>query len=208
MFIYCLQCKKQTTNPKFCSRSCSVSYNNKGRVRDDASRKKTSDSLKSLSVPYTKINQCVECKKYFPIKSRNNRETKTCSSLCCKRLLSKKASENLSKRDRRNTGRGRKSYMEQSFENWLLMHNFTEFQTEVKFKNHDTNKTYFADFVFPSLSLIIELDGTQHRNTKLQDSIRDAYISEHYGYFILRISHADYQKKNKIDLVKKLLNIA
>ena len=30
----CLNCNKVTENPKFCSRSCSVSYNNKGRIKN------------------------------------------------------------------------------------------------------------------------------------------------------------------------------
>ena len=30
---YCLECGKETTNPKFCSRSCSARYNNKKRKK-------------------------------------------------------------------------------------------------------------------------------------------------------------------------------
>lgn len=33
MSIECLQCKKQTTNPKFCSSSCSATYSNSRRKR-------------------------------------------------------------------------------------------------------------------------------------------------------------------------------
>ena len=33
MIIYCLHCKTTTTNNKFCSKSCSASYNNKGKRR-------------------------------------------------------------------------------------------------------------------------------------------------------------------------------
>lgn len=30
----CKECKEETKNPKFCSRSCSATYNNKGKVRN------------------------------------------------------------------------------------------------------------------------------------------------------------------------------
>lgn len=33
MTIYCITCNIQTVNPKFCSRSCSAKFNNKGKRR-------------------------------------------------------------------------------------------------------------------------------------------------------------------------------
>jgi 5-methylcytosine-specific restriction endonuclease McrA len=42
----CLNCESPTTNPKFCSSSCSAKYNNRGRKRSEASRKKVADALR------------------------------------------------------------------------------------------------------------------------------------------------------------------
>jgi len=41
----CLNCNKETTNPKFCSKSCSASYNNKRRRHTIETKRKISKSL-------------------------------------------------------------------------------------------------------------------------------------------------------------------
>ena len=115
--------------------------------------------------------------------------------------------QRLMKRENRNNyGRGKKSYLELSFESWLNKKNIS-YETEKAFKNHITNKNYFADFVFEDKKLIIELDGTQHLKTINEDKIRDNYILEKYGYNVLRITHDEYKKKSKINLVCELLNV-
>ena len=51
--MYCLNCQKYTSNPKFCSRSCAASLNNKGRTRN-----------------LPKARQCKKCgKDYFKSRS-------------------------------------------------------------------------------------------------------------------------------------------
>jgi transposase-like protein len=45
---YCKHCNTQTTNPKFCSKSCSASFNNKNRKRTEESKQKTSLKIKEL----------------------------------------------------------------------------------------------------------------------------------------------------------------
>ena len=66
--------------------------------------------------------------------------------------------QRLMKRENRNNyGRGKKSYLELSFESWLNKKNIS-YETEKAFKNHITNKNYFADFVFEDKKLIIELN--------------------------------------------------
>lgn len=50
----CVKCGNKTNNPKFCSKSCSASFNNKKRIRTKESKRKTSESLKKLGLkrPY------------------------------------------------------------------------------------------------------------------------------------------------------------
>ena len=163
-----------------------------------------------ISISYTfgngrrcKVSFCKVCGVVI-----KNEHRVTCSKECYRKNHSAMASERISKAEnRKNLGRHRRSYMEQSFEAWLTNHSAPEFSTEKSFKNHDIKKTYFADFYFPGLNLIIELDGTQHRKTVEADAIRDAYIKSYYGITVIRISHQEYQKGSRIDEVKKLLGL-
>jgi very-short-patch-repair endonuclease len=201
----------------FCNHSCSATYNNKRKKpRTEESKKKTSDSVKAWQkinnykrvvngkkVMMCKVSFCIVCGKCIP-----NEHRKTCSKECFSKNQAKNMSERLSKAEnRKNIGRHRKSYMEQSFETWLIDNSAPEFVTEKSFKNHDLKKTYFADFYFPSLNLIIELDGTQHRNTVEADTIRDEYINAFYGITVFRIPHKEYQSGSKIEQVKQMLGI-
>lgn len=83
--------------------------------------------------------------------------------------------------NRKNLGRGKKSWLEITFENYLNENKITGWETEKQFWNDDLNKNYFPDFIFESSKLIIELDGTQHRKTVLNDSIRDIWFNN-LGY--------------------------
>lgn len=68
---------------------------------------------------------------------------------------------------------------------------------------------YFADFYFPTLDLIIELDGTQHntKSAKEYDRERDHYISTNYSIQIVRISHKEYVSKQRVSEIGALLGI-
>jgi very-short-patch-repair endonuclease len=105
-----------------------------------------------------------------------------------------------------NRGRHKRSWLESSFQHWLS-ENFSHIhhETEFPFKRYDQQKTYFADFYFPSLNLIIELDGTQHENTKDYDLDRDLYISSNYNVKVIRISYSEYISKHRIDEIQNLL---
>lgn len=108
---------------------------------------------------------------------------------------------------KKNRGRGKKSYLEISFEKWLNTHfPNIEYIPEYPVKRHDMVKTYFGDFYFPSKNLIIELDGTQHNSTTEYDQDRDAYITNTYGIQIFRISHKEYINQSKIDTVINMLS--
>ena len=54
------------------------------------------------------------------------------------------------------------SYLERSFEHWLLKIDFTNYIKNKTFRCD--KKIYFGDFYFPSKNLLIELDGKT--NTK------------------------------------------
>lgn len=206
---HCLKCSKETNNPKFCSRSCSVTFNNAIRIRTQEYKENLSKLFKHhpayqkqcVYPPKPKI--CVVCSKYHI-----HVQGKTCSDDCYKTLRSNQQSEILKTRvTRTNYGRGKKSYLERSFENWANSYNL-KFESEIPFKNDLLNKTYFADFVFNDYKLIIELDGTQHRNTVEQDAIRDLYILSNYNYYVLRISHSEYIHKTKLPILKLIFNLA
>jgi very-short-patch-repair endonuclease len=220
----CLRCDTAiayhcSTVNKFCSKSCAGIYNNQ---RKDWSTIKTGP--KSCETPtlqkskaqrkyvrrigeqrsiYTKIKQCDICQKYHP------GIRKTCSKECQNQLLSQKMKKLIQDghNPNKNRGRHKRSWLETSFEDWLTQNNVKNYITEQPFKRLDQVKTYFADFYFPELSLIIELDGTQHKRTQEYDQERDRYISSAYNVEIIRISHKEYIQKTKLSLVENKLGI-
>lgn len=204
----CHFCTSNTTNPKFCNSSCAAFFNNDRRkVRSSTSRDKTRNALKAYRSTeafreqhplYTRIAliTCPQCSitKYISHPS-GKRVNKYCSKLCQLAAASERTSAWLKQTENRNNlGRGKKSYLESSFEAWLASINITDFTTETKFYNESLKKTYFVDFLFPQKRLIIELDGTQHRNTVDSDKIRDAFLYNQ-GYEVIRITHKQYREK-------------
>lgn len=106
---------------------------------------------------------CPVCGELFMNSRFLRKKSKTCSVSCKKNLQSKLASARLAKTENRlNLGRHKKSYLENSFENWLKQENI-DFETEVHYRNTELNKSYYVDFLFRDKKLVIELDGTQHR---------------------------------------------
>jgi very-short-patch-repair endonuclease len=98
------------------------------------------------------------------------------------------------------------SYMERTFEEWLIQHGITNFNKEHHFFNPHLNKHYFVDFMFPELMLIIELDGDHHKLLIEQDAIRDAYLLS-IGYNIIRINQREYRHQLKLQQVSDALGI-
>lgn len=208
---HCLQCNAEMSYDKrsnqFCSHSCSATYTNSRR---DYTKIKTGPKKGYIPhrhyekhPPYTKISQCIICNKSHP------KTGKTCSTQCKSHLLSKSIKSAIfnGHDPKRNRGRHKRSWLETSFESWLLENKITDFITEQPFKRHDQVKTYFVDFYFPKINLIIELDGTQHKNTQEYDQQRDQYISDRYNLEIIRISHKEYQQKTKLPLIQVKLGI-
>lgn len=217
----CKQCNKklQETNSiifnKFCSSSCAAKYNNKRRVRSEESKRKISKIMKGINKlnqppPYTEIKygDCEWCGTPFLWNSITKGSKRFCSADCTHKYIGKKTSIRLSNpANRINYGRGRKSYMEDTFMKWLDKNGIKNYHMEYHIKNEELNKNYYVDFFFPDLNLIVELDGTQHERTKIQDSIRDQYIKRTYNYTVLRISIHEYIKKTKMDYIKSILGI-
>ena len=218
----CKQCNnkieynKRNLN-KFCSQSCGAIYSNNtkdwSKIRTGPIPKIKSPKIKlprgrkKKIKPVNKIKSCIICSTSFTMKYDSN--GRTCSKLCHSKFLSNNAKERIYNgfNPNNNRGRGKKSYMEDSFEKWLLENNITNFKTEEPFKHLNTIKTYFVDFYFPDKNLIIELDGTQHKYTVEKDKERDDYISSTYGMKIIRISHKEYTKQLRIHEIKNILGI-
>ena len=97
--------------------------------------------------------------------------------------------------NRKNLGRHKRSWMELTFEDYLRYNGITGWDTEVHFWNEDLRKNYFPDFIFEEKKLIIELDGTQHRKTVEQDTVRDLWFSSK-GYKVIRVPVEEFKKRH------------
>ena len=83
----CAQCDKNFITVdkirKFCSKSCSASYNNKRKIVSEETKEKIKNTLRKTSnyAPYIKIEykNCLMCNKFF-CSQKNGR--KVCSKLC------------------------------------------------------------------------------------------------------------------------------
>ena len=199
---------------KFCNHSCSCTYHNQHRSVSSIRKQrnsllKTNASKKIYNHPKTPkvIKECAIC---F---TKHIGAGKTCSATCKHKLNSasmKTAIRTGKHNPRINRGRHKRSYLETSFEEWLIEHEVTDYITEYKVNRYDETgkyeKTYYIDFYFPGLQLGIELDGTQHKLTAEKDADRDQYLGR-LNIEILRVSHAEYIAGTKIDLVRDKLGI-
>lgn len=210
----CLQCSKLITSPhgkKFCTQSCAARYNNTRRpTRTPESKQKTAIAThnRHITTPkpqYTAISQCVWCHKWFPGKRR------TCSNACCRAHKSNYQSTRL-KTDseyRRKLGTGHKSFMEASFEGWVQAnYPHLPMSTQHPFRNNKQHGYFYADFYFPTLHLVIELDGTQHNTPDNQayDAQRDHHLLNCHGVNVVRITSREYRQQLRVDEIRQLLS--
>lgn len=208
----CLECDApipfESKENSFCDRSCSASYFNKGKVHSEESRRKRSKSLLRQEKIVTP-KRCTICGSFHAFSGD------TCSKNCKSQLLSEKLKE--AHKEGRHLGnkyrsRNSPSYLERSFKEWIDS-NYPELLYEVEksvsiFIDEKYFKTFYLDFFFPDLDLCIELDGSQHELSKEYDEIRDSLIESHHGIHVYRISHKEYQSKEKIDEVRRILTKA
>lgn len=204
---HCKECGDPIyTNLKtFCSTSCSATFNNKARPERGVQSGPAKGSKPSTYVPYTKVDQCSVCHKYFKQTASNK---KTCSTLCKNGLLSQGMKQRITNgfNPNQHRGRNKRSYLEQSFSGWLAVQfPLLDVKCEAPFRRMDMTKTYFADFYFPTLRLVIELDGSQHNDTVEYDTERDSYIQQVYGVRVVRISHREYTQQTRVGEITELL---
>lgn len=199
----CVVCDKVFTSSsakaKYCSKSCS---NKKSRGHSGIGR--------GNGKQYCQISfhDCLTCgSKIIHALAKSKSKRKTCSQQCQTMYMSRIQSERLSKTENRtNLGRHKKSYLEASFEKWLIEKGLT-FDTEVHYRNSELNRSYYVDFLFKDKNLVIELDGTQHRNTVEKDKIRDEYLTRVHCLTVVRVTHKEYREKSRVGEICKLLGI-
>lgn len=121
--------------------------------------------------------------------SLNGHSDETKQKLAVLRTEYLKKSEN-----RKNLGSHKPSWMELKFAEYLNTNSIVGWQTEKHFWSSELRKSFYPDFLFEDLKLIIELDGTQHRKTVEHDALRDQWFNS-IGYRVIRVSHAEFKDR-------------
>lgn len=171
--LTCHQPLQSNYSIKFCSKSCSATYNNKRRKRTQLTKNKTSNTLKKFykehpeirknkpSKPkiYQKIKICNFCKKEFLAK-RNNNKSETWPVLCSNKCLIE---------TKRKNARGNKTikYKNYNFDsNWEKLIAIFLDQNNIKWlqpkepiiwiDNKHKQRKYFPDFYLPKFNLYLD----------------------------------------------------
>lgn len=155
----------------------------------------------------TPVVSCKFCNTAF-IRPKSSQIT-FCSKECRKTSASICSTERLKKFNYRYQLKGKASYLERSFREWLegkgIEEGLNGFLTEIHFYNKQNKRHGYCDFVFPRAKTIVELDGTTHRNTIEKDKTRDEHLASR-GWTTLRITHKEYKNKTKLNEVLKILD--
>jgi very-short-patch-repair endonuclease len=80
------------------------------------------------------------------------------------------------------------------------------FNTQSTYKYEWGTKNGWVDVVSVNRRLIIDLDGNHHHTRHMQYHTRDAPLPTR-GYEVIRITHAEYRKKIKLDLIREKLGM-
>ena len=213
----CLQCGRELKRgqKKFCSLSCSATYNNLIREHSEETKRKISDKLlkiyesqggkhlvKEGSVVRVFECTCKVCGKHYWSRTKNS---KHCSPKCVGRdpevknkLKEKQIALIESGKHKGWQTRNIKSYAERFWEEVLKKNNI-EFLRET----HNNGK-YFIDFEIRRNNKVVdlEIDGKQHTYKERieSDKKRDSYLAD-LGYIVYRI---EWNEINTID-GKKLM---
>jgi len=154
----------------------------------------------------TQEKVCPICNTKFLTPSLSIR--KFCSDTCYRKNHSIAMSERLKKNNYRYQLKGKDSYLEKSFEDWLktlgIKKSLKGYLREIHFYNKNTKKHGYCDFIFPTIKTVIELDGTTHRKTIEKDKIRDEHLHSR-GWKVLRLEHRKYVKKEYIKTITDVL---
>jgi hypothetical protein len=207
---------------KFCSSSCSSSFNNTGKVKSIKSRLKISNSVKlyyhtnkkSISKTQQKVKiihklKCVSCQNTFDSLTIR----KTCSTVCCNQIIRTARIQYL--KDNAGTfnwiRKGKLNYVETCFDEWLMsigyIKNDDYYALNYTLYNDEKNTSYIMDFWFPKLNLNIELDGSHHERVEQieRDTIRDEWMNRVHNIQIIRIKVKEWNNKHKRDNIKQSL---
>ncbi len=215
----CLNCNNSLPydkrKNKFCSSSCSASYNNKNRIITDEQKSKTSLSLKRIDRGGKKAlkeykRNCKECGDVFIVTRIENgklSQQEYCSDICSKLGMKKNLSLNVKEKVRNGTHKGWTSrniisYPEKFFIE-VLKNNKLEYKQNFVISKRDLGlndiSNYFLDFYFEDKKIDLEIDGKQHsyKDRKEKDIVRDKLL-EDVGIKVYRIKW-----KNPINEVNK-----
>lgn len=176
----CLHCKKQTYNPKFCSRSCSASFHNQLRKNDTSYKIKLSKILKNspnlkravVETRYCLCGKSFQCKQY--------KKKRFCSQSCINRFLLKhKAPGGY----REGSGRSKSGYYKEiycgsTYELCWVIYNLDHNIEFNRFNGYitDGKLKYVPDFILPD-NTIVEIKGyhTDDVNNKTNLAISLGY---------------------------------
>ena len=207
--VNCTHCDKEVIKTKsdlgrstnyFCSHSCSAIFNNKLRTKNEK------EELEVKKKSYTKrdglfVRTCVTCSTEF-LHKRNYK--KTCSADCLRKAYQQVHIDHPHVINNRSNP---ESYLESSFKDYILNTlniRKEDFIQEKRWIMSDS-KLYISDFYFPSLNLIVELDGKQHELTREEDYNRDNQILREFNSNTLRITHKEWITKERNEELTKLL---
>lgn len=178
----------------FCSKSCAASFNNKNRTEESRNKQKETlkktlenkpKNFKKTIKEYSLI--CKICNKEFiHINPKKLMCSKECVALRQKQI-------HIDHPHVINNRSNPESYLESSFKDYILNTLTIREEDFIQEKRWimSNSKLYISDFYFPSLNLIIELDGKQHELTVEEDINRDNQILQEFNINTLRITHKE-----------------
>jgi len=154
----------------FCDKSCSATFTNlnsspnrkRGPAKNPQALANQPLHIRRMASRKVVSKTCIVCNAEFMASGNSSHCSKDCTYVTKSKKMKKYVSNNPSHKFNRNPYR--QSYMEKSFEEWLISLGFSNslngYLKEVVFYNAETNKYGRADFVFPrSTSCCSRLGG-------------------------------------------------
>ena len=189
-------------------KSCAASFNNKNRTEESRNKQKETlkktlenkpKNFKKTIKEYSLI--CKICNKEFiHINPKKLMCSKECVALRQKQI-------HIDHPHVINNRSNPESYLESSFKDYILNTLTIREEDFIQEKRWimSNSKLYISDFYFPSLNLIIELDGKQHELTVEEDINRDNQILQEFNINTLRITHKEWSNKTLSKEIEDLL---
>lgn len=218
----------KTKDQKFCSKTCSVIYMNTHRSEEEREAINTKLSLKLKGkylkkyreltlfpkfiftlnfnidhiISTNKIHNlsCQVCSKSF---KNSNKNTKLCSKECFKIRMQQM---HLEKPHLILNRSNPESYLEKSFREYVEQKGYIKNESFIQEKHWtlESGKRYISDFYFPTLKLIVEMDGLQHEQTQEEDKLKDYSIYNEFKIKTLRITHKEWTKKTRLTEIENI----